>query len=262
MRLIFSESEPDYSRYCYPYVVWAAPDPEDEPVHFFQAGFLPASPAMDSYYLTRQLRLPLGCFRLSSENRRILRKGAPLRCRLIAKGDYEVTADKRDRWLGYADARFGPGVMSARRLQGLLEGEVISHFLVFEDEARDGHEVGIVLLYLSRPTLAFYYYAFYDLEYLSRNLGMYMMTRAAELFAAEGFSWLHLGTCYSERALYKTQFSGIEFFNGFRWSSDLDSLKHLLRRDVRSAHALQDPVFLGMEGGLHSILKTRGFRLA
>ena len=81
----------------------------------------------------------------------------------------------------------------------------------------------------------YYYYAFYDLNYYARNLGMFMMTSAVELFAGRGVKNLYLGTCYSESALYKTQFAGAEFFNGFRWSDDLEELKFLLRRDQKIA---------------------------
>ena len=81
----------------------------------------------------------------------------------------------------------------------------------------------------------------YDLEYFQRNLGMYMMTWAVSHFATAGFQAVHLGTCYSQRALYKTQFPGIQFFNGFRWSPNLDELKFLLDRDERriGRHALE-----------------------
>ena len=44
---------------------------------------------------------------------------------------------------------------------------------------------------------------------------------------------LYLGTCYSQTALYKTQFAGAEFFNGFRWSDDLDELKFIIKRDKK-----------------------------
>jgi len=43
----------------------------------------------------------------------------------------------------------------------------------------------------------------------------------------------YLGTCYSHTALYKTQFAGAEFFNGFRWSDDLDELKFIIQRDKK-----------------------------
>ena len=59
------------------------------------------------------------------------------------------------------------------------------------------------------------------LNYYSRNLGMFMMTSAVEFFAGRGFEssiWVVL----HPNALYKTQFAGAEFFNGVRWSDDLD----------------------------------------
>ena len=54
---------------------------------------------------------------------------------------------------------------------------------------------------------------------------------AAEFFSGRGTKYLYLGTCYSERALYKTQFNSGEFFTGFRWSDNWEELKFLLRRD-------------------------------
>jgi hypothetical protein len=62
---------------------------------------------------------------------------------------------------------------------------------------------------------------------------MFMMTSAAAFFNERGFAHLYLGTCYSQTALYKTQFAGAEFFNGFRWSDDLDELKFIIRRDKK-----------------------------
>ena len=62
---------------------------------------------------------------------------------------------------------------------------------------------------------------------------MFMMTSAVALFAERGFKHLYLGTCYSQTALYKTQFAGAEFFNGFRWSDDLDELKFIIKRDKK-----------------------------
>jgi hypothetical protein len=95
-----------------------------------------------------------------------------------------------------------------------------------------GKEIGLVTLYLEPPFLAYYYYAFYDLNYYRRNLGMHMMTYAAVFFAGERFEFLYLGTCYQPTALYKTQFTGAQFFNGVRWSEDLTELKYLLQRDL------------------------------
>src|SRR5947207_14064042 len=125
--------------------------------------------------------------------------------------------------------------MAFERLDGLFASPIISHLLVFSDAAKGG-EIGVATLYLEGKDLAYYYYAFYDLNYYARNLGMFMMTSAAALFSDHGFRHLYLGTCYSPNALYKTQFAGAEFFNGFRWSNDLDELKFIIRHDKKELY--------------------------
>ncbi|MGN6641825.1 MAG: hypothetical protein ACTHKU_02370, partial [Verrucomicrobiota bacterium] len=117
----------------------------------------------------------------------------------------------------------------------LFNSPIISHVLVFTD-AKTGAEVGFATLYVESKQLAYYYYAFYDLNYYSRNLGMFMMTSAVALFAERTLKYFYLGTCYSQTALYKTQFAGAEFFNGFRWSGDLHELKFIIKRDENELH--------------------------
>src|SRR5438105_465761 len=72
-----------------------------------------------------------------------------------------------------------------------------------------------------------------------RHLGMHMMTAAVVFLAERDFPFLYLGSCYSGNALYKTQFSGAEFFNGFRWSANLEELKYLIGREHREQHLLE-----------------------
>lgn len=258
MKLLFSEAQPDYARYLYPYVIWGLPEPGETPADFFAAGFLPASPRLDRFYLCRQLRLPLAGFEPNTENRRILRKGAGIEATLVPRATFAYTAAHRATWLAYAAERFGPGVMTRARLDTLLSSPVISHLLVFHDSATR-QEVGAVLLYLEPPRVAFYYYAFYELTGRDRNLGLVMMTQAAEWFAAQGYAHLHLGTCYSERALYKTRFDGLEYFNGFRWSADLAELRRLTRRPAIEGHLAAEPDFQALHGGLEAMARASGF---
>lgn len=245
MKLLFSETQSDYGRYLYPYVIWALPEPGETPADLFRHGFLPASPKLDCFYLCRNLRVTLSRYRSSSENRRILRKGDGISATLVPRDQFDYSAARRQAWKTYADQRFGDDIMSFERLDGLMRSPVINHLLVFT-EATGGREVGTALLYLEATQLAYYYYAFYDLELLGRNLGMFMMTRAVGLFAERGFGHLHLGTCYSERALYKAQFAGIEFFNGNCWSVSLEELKFLIDRDraQRGRHLLDLPEYV------------------
>jgi arginyl-tRNA--protein-N-Asp/Glu arginylyltransferase len=230
MKLLFSEQKSDYGHYQFPYAVWAVPEPGENPSAIFNAGFLPSSRFLDRFYLCRQTRVNLAKFKPSSENRRILRKGAGLKVALIPRAQFEYTAQRRQFYKTYADIKFGKDVMTFERLDALFDSPVTSHLLLVTDPER-GQEVGASILYLEGTTMAYYYYAFYDLNYYARNLGMFMMTSAVALFAERSFAQLYLGTCYSRNALYKTQFAGAEFFNGFRWSSKMDELKFILERD-------------------------------
>jgi arginyl-tRNA--protein-N-Asp/Glu arginylyltransferase len=235
VKLLFSEQKSDYGHYQFPYAVWAVPEAGEKPSDIFNAGFLPSSRNLDRFYLCRQVRVNLAQFQPSSENRRILRKGAGLEARLVPRDQYDYTPERRQFFKTYADLKFGPDVMTFERLDALFASPIISHLLVFTD-AEHGAEIGAVTLYVEGNELAYYYYAFYDLNYHARNLGMFMMTSAAEMFAQRGCAHLYLGTCYSQNALYKTQFAGAEFFNGFRWSGDLEELKFILKRDQKEVH--------------------------
>jgi len=247
MKLLFSEAHSDYSHYLYPYVIWAVPEAGETPADLFNYGFLPASLRLDRFYLCRQIRVNLARFNPSSENRRILRKGDGITCQLVSRPQFNYTPERRAAFKAYADVRFGQDIMSFERLDRLFASPVISHVLVFAD-AKSGTEVGVATLYVEDnpgsassetgggKSLAYYYYGFYDLNYGNPNLGMFMMTSAVAMFAERGYQHIYLGTCYSQRALYKTQFAGVEFFNGVRWSSDMDELKFMLKRDKAEPH--------------------------
>jgi arginyl-tRNA--protein-N-Asp/Glu arginylyltransferase len=235
MKLLFSEQKSDYEHYQFPYAIWALPESGETPADIFNAGFLPSSRQLDRFYLCRQIRVNLAKFKPTSENRRILRKGEGIEVKLVPREKYDFTPERRQFFKTYADIKFGKDIMSFERLDSLFDSPIISHLLVFTD-AQTGAEIGVATLYVEGRELAYYYYAFYDLNYYARNLGMFMMTSAVRLFSERGFRNLYLGTCYSQTALYKTQFSGAEFFNGFRWSSDLTELKFILKRDKKELY--------------------------
>jgi arginyl-tRNA--protein-N-Asp/Glu arginylyltransferase len=238
MKLLFSESQADYGHYIFPYAVWAFPEPGETPADLFELGFLPSSRDLERFYLCRQVRVDLRRYAPSSENRRIARKGEGITARMIPSAEFEYTTERRQLYKTYADSKFGKDVMSYERLDSLFACKLTSHLLVFTDP-RAGEEVGTVTLYVEPERLAYYYYAFYDLNYASRNLGMFMMTSAVGFFAERGLKFLHLGSCYSRNALYKTQFAGAEFFNGVRWSANLEELKYLLALTQTEQHLLE-----------------------
>ena len=264
MKLLFSEAKPDYGHYIFPYAIWGFPEAEETPADLFNHGFLPSSRNLDRFYLCRQVRVNLAKFKPSSENRRILRKGAGIDVKLVPRDKLDYTPERRQFFKTYADIKFGKDVMSFDRLDALFAAPIISHLLVFSD-TETGKEVGVATLYLEGKALAFYYYAFYDLNYYARNLGMFMMTSAVELFAERGVKHFYLGTCYSDNALYKTQFAGAEFFNGFRWSDDLGELKFIIQRDKKelTQHLLETGEYRDefYKGDLDKIANASVFRV-
>lgn len=262
MKLLFSEAKADYGRYLYPYVIWAMREDGEAPVDLFNAGFLPGARGLDQYCLCRNLRLDLAKFKPSSENRRILRKGEGITMKLVPRAEFELTPARQEFYLKYAEARYGVGVMPPERLHLLFNSPLATHLLVFNDSAT-GAEIGVVLLYLEAPRLAFYRYSFFDLNHPNRSLGLFLMTTAAAYFAEHKYQHLYIGTCYSEKALYKTQFNSVEWFNGLRWSQDLEELKFALRREDKKGanHLLEDPGYHEQffPAGLPAIAATSSF---
>ena len=230
MKLLFSEYKSDYTFYIFPYAIWAIPETGETPAQIFDKGFLPSSRELDLFYLVRQIRINLSNFKRSSENRRILKKCPNIKFKLVARSEFSYTDKWSEFCKNYADIKFGKDIMTYQRLESLFNSKIINHLLLFSDinEAKD---VGIATLYLEKKKLVYYYYAFYDLNYYKQNLGMFMMTSAVDFFAQSQFDNIYLGTCYSRNALYKTQFSGFQFFNGFQWSENLKELKYLIKRD-------------------------------
>ncbi len=261
MRILFSEHQPDYAHYIFPYAIWAIREPGEPAAAVFERGFLPSTRDLSRFYMCRQVRVALRRFKLSSENRRILRKGKGISYRLLPRAEFDYTPAWRGFCKTYADIRFGKDVMTEDRLDSLFHGQIVSHVLLFTDEVA-GKDVGLATLYLEEPVLAFYYYAFYDLNYYPRNLGMFMMTSAVQFFAQQQFSYIYLGSCYSRNALYKTQFTGVEFWTGFRWSANLEELKYMLQRGqvVSDRHLLETDEYLERfyGGDLGEVLRLAG----
>jgi hypothetical protein len=242
MKLLFSEARPDYGHYIFPYAVWAFPGAGETPADLFAAGFLPSTRQLDRFYLCRHVRVPLGGFAPSSENRRILRKGEGLAVALVPRAEFVLTEARREFCRRFTHEKFGEAGRSAEWVTTLFTTPATTHVLHCTDAAT-GADAGIATLYLEAGRMGQYSYAFYDLAHPNRSLGMFLMTKAVELLAAQGYGHLYTGTCYTESALYKTQLPGCEFFNGHRWSDNLAELKFILARQQQpalTAHLLED----------------------
>lgn len=259
MKLFFSEHQSDYERYIYDYAIWAFPEEGEKPSDIMERGFLPASLKLDRFYLCRNIRVSLADFKSSSENRRIKRKGEGISCKLVRKEDFDFNQERQDFCHSYAEKKWGKGIMDYDRLQRTISSPVITHILVFTEAEK---EIGYVAIYVEEGELAYYYYAFYDLDHSFRSLGMFMMISAIEYFKERSSKYIYLGTCYSRKATYKTQFEGVRYFNGFAWSDDIKELKYLVDRQEQgrpNEHLLDSPDFIDLfYGGEIENLVTRG----
>src|SRR5579862_523252 len=103
MKLLFSETNSDYENYQFPYAIWAVPEKGETPADIFDAGFLPSSRQLDRFYLCRQVRVDLGKFKPSSENRRIMRKCERIEVTVVQLYKLDYTPQRRDFFQTYAD---------------------------------------------------------------------------------------------------------------------------------------------------------------
>jgi len=125
----------------------------------------------------------------------------------------------------------------------------------------EDREVGYAVCFVNHDLIQ-YAHAFYDLNFLSENLGARMMLEAVNLAKEREQKYIYLGTCYQESSLYKTEFKGVEFFNGFSWSKNSDELKKLIQRRGEE-FLLKDKEHLEKyyQGDLHQILNNFGVRV-
>lgn len=260
MKLFFSEFQADYLKYHFPYQVWLLKEEGDETEKIYQKGFLPIRSLPGVFYLSRNIRIDLSKFETSSENRRILKKTENFESNLIPLSEFVYTAKVQKFCKDYAGQKLGKGLFSAAAVKSIFTNKIFNYVFVFK-EVSTQKEVGYAVCFISENFLQ-YGYAFYDLKYLKDNLGARMMLEAVLWANKSNKKYAYLGTCYDESALYKTEFKGVEFFNGFRWSDDLTELKRLIE-GYKGEYLLKNNEFIERfyQGDLTMILSKHGIRV-
>lgn len=194
---------------------------------------------------TRSVRIDLSKFELSSENRRVLKKTDKITLETIPLpySDYHWSIAKLAK--DFYTTKFGDGTFSANKTKELLTDPDNSNFnqlLVYSlpsegrvGEARVGSDgakeaLGYTICYVNKDILH-YSYPFYELTNISQfaNIGIGMMTKAIVWAKNNGKKYVYLGSAQRPTDTYKFQFSGAEWFDGEKWSEDVEELKNILQ---------------------------------
>lgn len=260
MKLFFSEFKANYGKYFFPYQVWLLKQEGDDIEKIYDAGFLPIRNLPGVYYLSRSLRVNLPKFSPSSENRRILNKTASFEYEFLPLDEFDYTPEVQKFCKEYMDKRFGKGQIRAAGIKSIFEKGVYNYIFVWR-KAQGKKEVGYAVCFLSDNLLQ-YAHAFYNLDLLEKSLGARMILEAVTWAQKNGRKYAYLGTCYEKNALYKTEFKGVEFFNGFCWSSNLEELKYLIERQS-DEYILRDREFTEKfyQGDIKALLDKYGVRV-
>lgn len=75
--------------------------------------------------------------------------------------------------------------------------------------------------------MAHFWFSFYDLSYARQSLGLWLMLDCLRDAKKRGRAHYYLGTVYGPSALYKTNFTPLEWWSEGGWSRDIRALKAL-----------------------------------
>ena len=192
---------------------------------------------------TRSLRIDLSKFKLSSENRRILKKNEPLilTSKTLPYSQYNWSIGKMGK--DFYTKKFGDGTFSANKIKELLTEHNKSNFnRVLEyicapvpphlDFTKNQVLLGLCICKETND-LFHYSYPFYSLNLIPNiyaNLGLAMMTKAIVWAQEQGKKYIYLGSAQRPSDTYKLQFEGLEWFDGKGWKSDSEELKLILKK--------------------------------
>lgn len=176
---------------------------------------------------TRTLRIDLGKFKLSSENKRVLKKIEALNLTTpsIPYDQYDWTIHKMGK--EFYEKKFGEKTFSAQKIKELIVDKEKSNFNTLFVYHQANNPIGYCIA-LETEHIAHYCYPFYDLSCTLPNIGMSMMLRAIIWAQEHHKKYMYLGSAQRPSDTYKMQFSGLEWFDGQQWNTDTEALKNIL----------------------------------
>lgn len=220
----------------------------------YNTGFVFTRLGKGVMHQTRSVRIDLSKFELSSENRRILKKTADISFTAeplpYTSYDFKIGKMAKD----FYETKFEPGIMSAQKVKEMLTDATESNFntlltypyIIYDiGKSRDLTEnayikddiapqnekgtptIGYAICF-KNPSLLHYSYPFYDLNSAPKDMGLGMMIRAIQYAKDSGLKYIYLGSLQRPGDTYKLQFSGLEWFDGKKWQTDIETAKSIL----------------------------------
>ncbi|MBI4992913.1 MAG: hypothetical protein HZC26_02145 [Candidatus Magasanikbacteria bacterium] len=179
---------------------------------------------------TRSIRIDLKKFKLTSENRRILKKTEDIGLRTydLPIEDYDWSIGKMAK--DFYETKFGKGIFSANKTKELLTSNQsnFNKFFIYKNKT----DIAGYCIALETNKIIHYAYPFYLLSpisyLLNPNTGLGMMLKAVIYAKESGKKYIYLGSAQRPTDTYKLQFEGLEWFDGKGWKTDIDELKKIL----------------------------------
>lgn len=232
MRFFSSELGHNYETYTFGYTNYCECEASDSLAEIYDRGYLPysgAQEAKDTFYMARSARVDLQKFERTSENRRIAKKfDGAFEKKRIPFAQFEITEEFLKFCLAYFAARHGERAMPKERLLYILNLNLITNIMIYHTEDKPVAYV----FEIEDGEMAHYWFSFYDLSLAQKSLGLYLMLNCLEDAKKRGQKHYYLGTVYGEKALYKTNFTPLQWWDGAKWNANLALLKELSRGDV------------------------------
>src|SRR3989344_289350 len=236
-----SEFAYNYKTYTFGYANYCVKEPHDKIYDLYARGYLPysGSPGIkNTFYMARSARVILKTFEFSSENRRIVKKfDETLSSESIAIKNFKIHDNHFLNFCSeYFTKRHGPDIMPRERLLTILNSGFITNIVCY----RKNNEPIAYVFEVSDKSMVHFWFSFYNLNYSHQSLGMWLMLDQARLAKKAGIEYFYVGTVYGDRALYKTSFENLEYWDGADWQNNTKQLKHLARSDNKRIIGLVD----------------------
>lgn len=239
-----SEHTFSYKTYTFGYSRYAKRIGEESLDPIYESGFLPYSGNRIKneetlFYMARSSRVKLVKFEFSSENRRVYKKFPKEDFLIIEKPASLFVEDKEmiNFCLEYFKERHGPDVMTEDRMRKILS--FTPETFVVEYKLKSGEVAGYVIE-IRGTDMRHYWFSFFDLKFAYSSFGMWLMLDRTLQAKEIGLKDYYLGTVYGDKALYKTNISSLEYWNGSEWIEDIQKLKSRARTDDERVVSIKD----------------------